>query len=115
MKGDGWIAALTALVVFVALSVVLAVTATRWPASADAGYADPAEDGVAPAAPLLCVSSELICVAPPMPVGYPCTCQHPLRGTLPGWVASSESLGLEVIRERTREPATFDGDELAFP
>jgi hypothetical protein len=115
MTGDGWIAALTALVVFVALSVVLAASATRWPASADGGSADPLDYDETEAAPLVCVSPELICAAPPLPAGYPCSCQHPLRGTTPGWVASSEGPGLEVIRERVREPATFDGEELVFP
>jgi hypothetical protein len=116
MQGDGWIAALTALLLFLATTIFLAVSASRWSASANGTFAV-SEQGEEEASglALVCVSAIAICHAPPLPAGYPCTCQHPLRGTVQGWVASAEGEGIGVARERLPESSTFDGFELVFP
>jgi hypothetical protein len=115
MRSDGWIAALTALVIFIALATFLAIAATEWSPPAS-GSPTPAEDGTELAGPpMLCVTPAVVCTAPALPAGYPCTCLHPLRGTEAGWVAPVEGPGIAILRDRAPEPPPFDWDELVAP
>lgn len=105
MEGDRWIAGLAALLTMVALLGLLTLTATR-------GVVGPAQRALpAPIVPSLCMTSQLICTAPPLPSGYPCSCADPLRGALPGTVVPAGEAARLSLYLRGR-PELSGEDEL---
>lgn len=115
MPSDGRIAGLMALAIFVGLSVSLAVLASRWSGPVT-GHRAPVAQGIAiHHLPLLCVTPTVVCGAPALPEGYPCTCSHPVRGSMPGWVARADDPGIAAVRARMLEPPPPDEGLLLGP
>ncbi|HMR32493.1 MAG TPA: hypothetical protein PKA13_15550 [Geminicoccaceae bacterium] len=92
MRNDGWVAGVAALAVLSGLTgglIAMAIRPAHLPViEPAAGPASPADTGARPARPMLCVGAAVVCSAPQLPAGYPCSCMHPLHGTVNGRVAS---------------------------
>jgi hypothetical protein len=116
MRSDAWIAGVAALAALAGLTAGLALMATRPPASTQpAAILDRLPQVEPGAGPLICLTRELVCAAPALPDGFPCHCQHPLRGHIAGRVTSVGEAD-EAIEEGGRRPPTyFDPDDLGGP
>jgi hypothetical protein len=60
--------------------------------------------------PLVCVTREIVCDAPSLPTGYPCTCIHPLRGRITGTVFAESNLDRLLDQAPFERPSLLDGD-----
>jgi hypothetical protein len=106
MQGDRWLAGLAAGLAMGVLLVGLWLTATRSPARLEP------QPRAAPELGTVCVTTHLICAAPAMPLGYPCTCTDPLRGVSSGEVMSMAKVPLTSGQLRGRsDPAPEEDAE----
>ena len=92
MRNDGWVAGVAALAILSGLTGVLIAMAIRPvylpPVEPAAGPLSVAGPAVHRARPMLCVGAGIVCSAPQLPAGYPCSCMHPLHGSVSGRVTS---------------------------
>lgn len=92
MRNNGWVAGVAALAILSGLTGGLIAMAIRPvylpPVEPAAGPVTLPGGGAHRARPMLCVGPTIVCSAPPLPAGYPCSCMHPLHGTVSGRVAS---------------------------
>jgi hypothetical protein len=112
MRSEQWIAGAAALAVFAGLVAVVTAYAVRKPPQTS-----PAARITAPAArqAMVCLARDLICEAPMLPTGYPCSCMHPLRGSVAGTVVPMSEADRAAARARFSRPPILDGDELPMP
>ncbi len=115
MRNDGWVAGVAALAVLSGLTGALVALAIRpAPLEPPEPAAGPALTLARPARPMLCVGAGIVCAAPQLPAGYPCSCAHPLRGTVSGRVASMDDAD-EVLSNLPGGNRRLDLDDLRGP
>ncbi len=115
MRSDAWIAGVAALAALAGLTAGLALMAARPPAPMQPVAVLDAVPQVEPGAgPLICLTRELVCAAPALPGGFPCSCQHPLRGQIGGRVTSVGEAD-EALEQGGRRPMQLDADDLTGP
>lgn len=123
MRSDAWIAGVAAMAALAGLTAGLALMVARPPAPtqpvAILGAVPQVEPGAGPliepgARPLICLTRELVCAAPALPGGFPCSCQHPLRGQIGGRVTSVGEAD-EALEQGGRRPMELDADDLTGP
>jgi hypothetical protein len=117
MHSDGWIAGVAALAALAGLTAGLALMAVRSPPPPVAERVERIEPGAGPlrAGPLLCLTAELVCAAPALPDGYPCTCQHPWRGPVAGRITSTGEAD-EALEDLPGRPSPIlELDDLSGP
>lgn len=113
MRSDGWIAGVAALAVLSGLAGVLTMMATRPLPEQEAPATSPL---LAPTPrPMLCVTPDLVCSAPALPDGYPCSCMYPLRGSVAGRVASIDDADRALATDPGRRDLRLDPDDLFGP
>ena len=115
MRSDAWIAGVAALAALAGLTAGLALMATRPPAPAQPPVLDTVPQVEPGAGPLICLTRELVCAAPALPDGFPCHCQHPLRGQVAGRVTSVGEADEAIEEGGQRSPVYLDPDELMGP
>lgn len=120
MRNDGWVAGVAALAVLSGLTgglIAMAIRPVHVPAVEPAAGPATVQAAPAPGAhaarPMLCVGSSIVCSAPQLPAGYPCSCMHPLHGTVGGRVSSiddaDEALTLSPGGARRLDPDDMFG------
>lgn len=118
MRNDGWVAGAAALVVLSGLTGALLALAIRPvylpPIEPAAGPLLPAATSQHDARPLLCMSVDVICSSPQLPVGYPCSCLHPLRGAVGGRVTALDDAD-EALAARPGGDRRLDPEDVFGP
>jgi hypothetical protein len=105
-----WAVVLAALAVFLGLVAVL-----REPAVRPAPVAAAAPTLPASRLPAVCLSRQLLCDAPALPSGFPCSCIHPLRGTVPGTIVPMSEARGALGRAGFSRPPLLDSSGLGEP
>ena len=64
---------------------------------------------------MLCIAATLICSGPALPAGYPCSCVHPLRGSIAGRVGSIDDADRRLTGVPGQGDRRLDPDDMFGP